>query len=247
MSSSLSTAPLWPLNLTGEQHLDLLRTIHGIAQSASDAQTATPEKAETTTETINYEALKTEHAELISSGKTSIEIASWLGEKLGIESWKSGAFLGERKVLTTPTPAEMVRLQQFTQALGISWSKANGWSDNHSQFLLMDGYVQNALFGQANMREVDARLDTFHADWQRMWRDFTAKAKYLKEKVGLDIKGDWDKLTGIRSDDGGFDCSGGLYASGSLDGHVVRSLWLGRVGSYVYFFNASSARLCFLA
>ena len=69
----------------------------------------------------------------------------------------------------------------------------------------MDGYVQNALFGQANMAQVDARLDTFHTDWQAMKKDFAAKAEYLKVKVGLDIKGDWSKLTGIRVGDGGFD------------------------------------------
>lgn len=62
----------------------------------------------------------------------------------------------------------MTRLQKFTQTLGISWSKANGGSDNHTDFLLLDGYVQNALFGQTNMQEVNARLDTFHTDWQRM-------------------------------------------------------------------------------
>ena len=63
----------------------------------------------------------------------------------------------------------------------------------------MDGYIQNALFGQANMAQVDARLDTFHTDWQAMKKDFAAKAEYLKVKVGLDIKGDWSKLTGIRT------------------------------------------------
>lgn len=32
----------------------------------------------------------------------------------------------------------------------------------------MDGYVQNALFGQTNMTQVNERLDTFHTDWQEM-------------------------------------------------------------------------------
>lgn len=43
-----------------------------------------------------------EHAELIKQGKTSLEIAGWLGNKLDIASWKAGAFHGERKVLSTP-------------------------------------------------------------------------------------------------------------------------------------------------
>ncbi len=118
----------------------------------------------------------------------------------------------------------MTRLQKFTQMLGISWSKANGGSDNHADFLLLDGYVQNALFGQANMTQVNARLDTFHTDWQKMGTDYAAKAKYLLEKVGLDIRGDWSKLTGIRYDYGGFGFSDGLFASGTLDGGGVRSL-----------------------
>lgn len=193
-----------------------------------------------------YVGIAAEHADFIKT-HNSLEIAGWLGEKLGIESWKSGAFLGERKVLTTPTPEEMARLQQFTQALGKSWTPANGWSDNHSQFFLMDGYIQNTLFGQANMAQVDARLNTFHTDWQAMKKDFAAKAQYLKDKVGLDIKGDWSKLTGIRFGNGGFVGSDVLYASGGLDGVSVHGMWLNRAESDVDFSFASSARLCFLA
>ncbi len=33
---------------------------------------------EAPTEYINYEALKTEHAELLKQGKTSLEITGWL-------------------------------------------------------------------------------------------------------------------------------------------------------------------------
>ena len=236
--------------LSGEQILQLTQqypwlweTIEVFRKKTSDAQTL-----KTTTEPVNeYTGLATEHAELLKQGKTSLEIAGWLGEKLNIASWKAGQFHGERKVLSTPTEEEMARLQELTQALGISWTKANGWSDNHSQFFLMDGYVQNALFGQANMQEVNERLYTFHTDWQAMWRDFAAKAQYLKDKIGLDIHGDWNKLTGIRSDDGDFDYSDVLYASGSLDGRVVHRVWLNRAESSVDLVSASVARLCFLA
>jgi hypothetical protein len=72
------------------------------------------------------------------------------------------------------------------------------------------------------MTQVNDRHDTFHTDWQKMKKDFAAKAQYLKDKVGLDIKDDWTKLTGIRFDNGGFDGSDVLYASGGLDGDGVR-------------------------
>jgi hypothetical protein len=97
------------------------------------------------------------------------------------------------------------------------------------------------------MMQVNARLDTFHTDWQKMEKDFAAKAQYLKDKVGLDIKDDWSKLTGIRNFYGGFGHSDVLYASGSLDGHDVHRMWLDRDDSDVYLINASFARLCFLA
>lgn len=74
------------------------------------------------------------------------------------------------------------------------------------------------------MTQVNARLDTFHADWQKMKKDFATKAQYLKDKVGLDIKGDWSKLTGMRYGDGGFDYSGALCAAGGLDGGGVHSM-----------------------
>jgi hypothetical protein len=80
-----------------------------------------------------------------------------------------------------------------------------------------------------------------------MEKDFAAKAQYLKDKVGLDIKDDWSKLTGIRFVNGGFADSDLLCASGSLDGLVVHRMWLDRDDSSVDLFNASYARLCFLA
>lgn len=97
------------------------------------------------------------------------------------------------------------------------------------------------------MTQVNERLDTFHTDWQKMKKDFAAKAQYLKDKVGLDIKDDWTKLTGIRNVDGGFVGSIELYASGGLDGGIVRRLFLDRDDSDVDFSYASFARLCFLA
>ncbi len=93
----------------------------------------------------------------------------------------------------------MTRLQKFTQALGISWSKANGGSDNHPDFLLLDGYVQNSLFGGVNMQQAKARLNKIHADWKNLETAYVTKTQYLKEKFGLDIRGDWSKLTGVRT------------------------------------------------
>lgn len=61
----------------------------------------------------------------------------------------------------------MARLQKFVEELGITWSKANGPSDNHPMYLLLDGYVQNALFGN-NMKQVDEGLNTFDRDWEAM-------------------------------------------------------------------------------
>jgi hypothetical protein len=237
------------VTLETEPTSETTRVFH--ARALALLQPQWPQTPETIREPVNeYVGLATEHAELILSGKTSLEIAGWLWEKLGITSWKAWAFHGERKVLSTPTAGEMVRLQEFTKALGKSWTKANGWSDNYPQFLLLDGYIQNALFGEANMTQVNARFNTFHTNWQKMWRDFTAKAKYLKEKVGLDIRDDWSKLTGVRYDDGCFDHSGSLHASGSFDGRSVRSvrrMWLSRDDSDVDLYHAFGARLCFLA
>lgn len=38
---------------------------------------------------IDYEALKTQHAELITQGKNSVDIAQWIGHKLNISSWRA--------------------------------------------------------------------------------------------------------------------------------------------------------------
>lgn len=227
------------------QYPGLWATIQDVKQKTAKAQW--PQTPKTQTEPVNeYAGIATEHAEFIKT-HNSLEIAGWLWDKLNIASWKAGAFHGERKVLSTPTGEEMARLQEFTKALGKSWTGANGWSDNHSQFLLLDGYVQNALFGEANMTQVNERLDTFHTDWQKMKKDFAAKAQYLKDKVGLDIKDDWTKLTGIRSFNGGFFYSVELFASGALDGDNVHRMWVNRDFSGVNLGNASLARLCFLA
>ncbi len=122
---------------------------------------------------------------------------------MNIASWKARAFYGERKVLPAPTSEEMIRLQKFTKALGARWSNANGASDNHPDFLLLDGYVQNALFGQKNMLRANDSLDIFNAEWNNVKYDFVAKKKYLLEKIGLDVKS-WYKLTGSRDEYGEF-------------------------------------------
>lgn len=210
-------------------------------------QNIIPDATTQTTEKIDYKQLANEHSELLTQGKTSVEIAHWIGNKLNIPSWEAGEFYGERKVLSSPkTPEETARLSKFVEALGVSWTKANQSSANHPQYLLLDGNVQNALFGQTNMAQVDARLYTFYFHWQKMWNDFTTKAKYLLGKIGLDIKDDWSKLTGIRNANGDA-YSDGLYAFGALDGDFVRELLLDRFSSNVSTMFASNACLCFLA
>lgn len=200
-----------------------------------------------TTKEIDYNQLATKHAELIAKGRTSIEIAEWIGDKLNIASWKAGEFYGERKVLSSPkTPAETERLQKFVEALKVPFSKANQSSQNHSQYLLLDGYVQNALFGKANMEKVDETLKTFDVYWKGMWEDFIQKQQYLVEKIGLDIKWDWSKLTGLCYADGVFVYSDSLVVSGSLDVDDVLRFWLTQNSSDIFLFNASNARLCFL-
>lgn len=174
--SSPSPVPAASVTIPVEQLNELQAIILGVTPVTQTIQEKVgavhsaqpPVSTESQKEKLDYKTLALEHAELIKQGKTSLEIATWMGEKLNIASWNSGAFYGERKVLSTPIEEEMTRLKAFTQALGVSWTKANGGSDNHSQFLLLDGYIQNALFGQENMTQVNARLDTFHADWQNM-------------------------------------------------------------------------------
>ena len=132
----MPTAPGTPETKLLPEQEELLRQLETTLQTDPTSETTQAfharalgvidAKKKKKSEPVNeYVGIAAEHAELIKGGKTSLEIAGWLGEKLGIESWRSGAFLGERKVLTTPTPAEMARLQQFTQALGKSWTPAN--------------------------------------------------------------------------------------------------------------------------
>jgi hypothetical protein len=189
------------------------------------------------TETINYTVLAREHAELISQGKTSLEIATWLWEKLNIASWKAWRFHGERKVLSTPTGEEMDRLREFTKKAHIRpWIQENGWSVNYPEYLHLDGYTQNTLFGQANMKKVNARLVEIATDWESMGTDYIQKADYLRKQFGLDTNGDLYKLT--------YDVS--LIASGSLEGNDVHWLILNKLGAITTLLDASNSRLCFL-
>lgn len=74
------------LTLTWEQHLDLLRTIHGFAQLASSAQTA--QLAESI-DTLDYSALAREASEFPLE-KTNEERINWINEKLGLTMTLTG-------------------------------------------------------------------------------------------------------------------------------------------------------------
>lgn len=207
---------------------------------------------ETFNEVIDYQKLAQEHAELIAQGKTSVVIARWIGDKLNIPSWKASEFYWERKVLSSPKKSEeMERLKKFVEVLGISWSKVNLPSENHPQYLLLDSYTQNALFGSWNMIKIDKKLREFNNDWERMWRDIIKKTTYLLEKTGLDIKWDWLKLTGFRAHENHFGGKDSLYASGSLAGDWTQLLWVEVMGSQFRGYDdngsASFSYLCFLA
>ncbi len=236
-STNVATNP--QAETSGELALTVRDNVaHNIAHDTSE-----------TTQEIDYKLLANEHAELIKEGKTSVEIAQWIGDKLNIPSWESWEFYGERKVLSSPkTSEETARLSKFVEALGVSWTKANQPSENHPQYLLLDGYVQNALFGQENMKKIDTILETFYSGWKNMWKEFMRKAQYLFEQVGLSIRGDWTRLTGVRDIESGFISPNLLYVSGSLSARGVRWLWLRRHGSENGATGSPArARLCFLA
>lgn len=196
-----------------------------------------------------YVVLIEEHTELIRQKRTSLEIARWLGEKLNIESWKAGTFHGEYRGLCTPTPEEMMRLNAFSSVRNVPASAIvnNGGSDNHPQFFLINGYSPTALFGPENVKKMDERIDQIDRDWNAMGEDFAAKEQYLKDKVGLDIKGDWKKLTGIRTKKGFF-IGPAVYVCGSQSGRHRnnRMIFLDNIGSLVKFDSASDASLCLL-
>lgn len=141
----------------------------------------------------------------------------------------------------------MDRLQSFVEAIGISWSKANGSSNIHGLYLLLDGYVQNALFGRENMKQVDEGLRTFDRDWAAMGEEEPIKHRYFLEKTGLFPPGDWDEFPGVRNENGVFGSSDEFCVSGSLKDHDIYSLRLSRDKSEVGLSIASTARLCFLA
>ncbi len=123
---------------TANTGTELQLEITGVKKTVAQI-TAPDATTKETTKTINYKQLAAEHAELIKQGKTSVEIAEWIGDKLNIPSWKAGEFYGERKVLSSPkTPEETDRLQKFVEAIGASFNKANQPSQNHSQYLLLD-------------------------------------------------------------------------------------------------------------
>ncbi len=181
-----------------------------------------------------FAQLMAEHAEMIEDGKSSRDIIGFLWDKLSIDSWREKKFLGDFEFLPTPTESEMPRLQKYLSALGIQWSRANGRSDNHPEFFLVDGYIPEALVGPANIKKANDLLDTFHRDWQATRRDeknkdqeYAKKENLLKKYLGL-TEVDWNKLMGLRRADGTFEWGKWLSIYGSLspDKKEALSLWI---------------------
>lgn len=228
-----------------ELHPGVSKTIAVIRARASDVQ-----GTKMTTElTKEYADLTTEHAELISSGKTSTEIAIWLWEKLNIASWKEWKFHGERKALPTPTEDELVRLRKFTEAMGIPWKETDGGSKNIPTYFLLAGNVQNALLGQKNMAKAHERNIEFDYEWRTLWGDMFAKMECLHKKIGLVRRiGDMDTLTGIRVGGrvGEFEESDSLYAAGHVEGNSVNGFWLTAYRSGLEKFVSDLSMLCLL-
>lgn len=120
-------------------------------------------------------------------------------------------------MLSSPdTLEETQRLQKFVEALGVSWTKANQPSKTHSQYILLDGYIQNALFGANNMNDIDARIGSFYTFWKSMGDDFLAKELYLAEQIGLMIEGNWSNLIGVNMLNGDFLHPDAIYVSSVL-------------------------------
>ncbi len=185
-----------------------------------------------------YNQLMAEVAEMIWEGKTSREIITHLWKSLNIEKWAKEEFLGECEFVPTPTETEIPRLREYLSALGIEWSLANGGSDNHPEFFLMDGYIPEALVGPANIKKANDLLDTFHRDWQATRRDeknkdqeYAKKENLLKKYLGL-TEVDWNKLMGLRRADGTFEWGKWLSIYGSLspDKQEALRLWVTKDG-----------------
>lgn len=199
-----------------------------------------------------YTQLIAEHTEMIESGKTSRQIISHIWKKLNIEKWGREEFLGECEFLPTPTESEIPRLQEYLSALGVEWSLANGGSDNHPEFFLIDAQSTHALVGVENMKKANALLYKFHEDWQAAGKDETQKEALLKKYLGLS-EVDWAKLIGLRASNGKSEGGGGLSIYGELDTDKIKALrlWVTkdgpRGGSVVGKSPASYGRLFALA
>lgn len=152
-----------------------------------------------------YTELLVELTHLISQGKTSLEIAIWLWEKLNIAGWKNREFHGERNVLSVPIGTEAVRLKRFVQEKGILWTRQNTWRTDmkvkkyyYSAPFSVDPHISEFLFGTENMLITNKSLEKFDRDWRILGKDFPAKAEYLVEQIGLDIWWIWKHLSNRR-------------------------------------------------
>lgn len=140
--------------------------------------------------------------------------------------------------MPTPTETEIPRLREYLKALGIDWSLANGGSDNHPQFFLMDGQIPQALVGAENMKKTKALLAKMHADWQATRKgedqkeeEYAEKEALLKRDLGLS-EIDWKKLIGLRGENGKFQGGDGVRITGALseDEKTVERIWVTKDG-----------------
>ncbi len=185
-----------------------------------------------------YNQLMAEVAEMIWEGKTSREIITHLWKSLNIEKWAKEEFLGECEFVPTPTETEIPRLREYLSALGIEWSLANGGSDNHPEFFLMDGQIPQALVGAENMKKTKALLAKMHVDWQATRKDesqkkeeYDAKEALLKKYLGLS-EVHWKELIGLRGENGKFQGGDGVRITGELseDKKTVERIWVTQDG-----------------
>lgn len=185
-----------------------------------------------------YTQLMAEVAEMIWEGKTSREIITHLWKSLNIEKWGKEEFLGECEFVPTPTETEIPRLREYLKTLGIEWSLANGGSDNHPEFFLMDGQIPQALVGAENMKKTKALLAKIHDEWQATRKDesqkkeeYDAKETLLKKYLGLS-EVHWKKLIGLRGENGKFQGGDGVRITGELseDKKKVERIWVTQDG-----------------
>lgn len=225
---------------------------------------------------VNYTQLATEHANFIKEGKTSLEIFTFMNEEMNftegrMPQWRLQAF-------PKMEGEWLARFHLFARALheqkGTSYNQSANTPHTKEPALdqaKIDGYTQNLLFWENNMKKINAlfwyddTLKVFMTTETHRWEpaflnsipylweiaDEDKKIQYLIDWINLDIrdakwKPDWDKLTGFRDLDGGFHYLNGLYASASRVGNYVVRMWLSQNVSEALLRDPSYAYMCFM-